>query len=970
MSGINRLPGPYGKLIDRGHRVRFSFEGKRYDGLSGDTLASALAAHGVVTLSRSFKYRRPRGILSAAGQDANSLVQLPGEPNVLADRLPIRKGLVAQGQNYSGSLAHDRGRALEWLAPFLPVGFYYKAFFRPRGVWRFWEKIIRARAGLGRVDVSAAGKHYEQIHEFADVAVIGGGAAGMAAALGAADAGADVLLIEEDPILGGALNYVRFDVAGQEAARHRRLLVEAVENHARIRIFAGAQATGLFADGWIPFIRADRLHKLRAGAVVAATGAFEQPAVFRRNDLPGIMLGSAAQRLMQLYAVRPGRRAVVVTANDEGYGVALDLLDAGVTVAAVADLRARPESGALRDAIRGRGVAVYDAHAPLEARADRDGRVRSMMLAPIPDEAGWTIRSRGPVIACDLVVLSAGYQSAINLLTQSGAKAVYDETRHALALSDIPAKHFVAGSANGCADLDGAIADGGAAGHEAAAAANGMRLPEAGRPSQARFVNHPYPIFPHPKGKDFVDFDEDLTVRDITDAVAEGYDRIELTKRYSTVGMGPSQGRLSNLAAIRLVARATGRTPAEVGVTTARPPFGPEKFGTLGGAAHHPARLTAMHHRHVELGATLTVAGSWLRPAFYGAPDRAERRIAEEVRSVRENVGIVDVSTLGGFDLRGLDAAEFLERFQTFVYKKQAVGRARYALTADLTGAIVDDGVACRLAEDHFYVTATTTGAERIHQSMLWWNAQWRLDVDIANVTGAFCAVNVAGPRSRRVLQSLVEGVDLSPEAFAYMGVRQGRVAGIPARLIRVGFVGELGFEIHCAANDGEKLWDALMEAGREFALRPFGVDAQRILRLEKGHIIVGQDTDALTHPFEADLAWAVSLKKPFFVGKRAIEIRNRETLQRKLVGFTLVDETAPPPAECQIVVRGHDIVGRVTSCVWSPTLARAIGLAYVAPDQAAPGAQFFIRGIKGDFILAQVTALPFYDPQLKRQEM
>jgi sarcosine oxidase subunit alpha len=381
-------------------------------------------------------------------------------------------------------------------------------------------------------------------------------------------------------------------------------------------------------------------------------------------------------------------------------------------------------------------------------------------------------------------------------------------------------------------------------------------------------------------------------------------------------------------------------------------------------------RLTAMHHRHIEAGAEMMPAGPWMRPAYYGPKERRDETILEEAANVRANVGIVDVSTLGGLEVRGPDAAEFLERIYTFAYKKQPVGRSRYVLMTDMAGVIADDGVAARFHEQHFYVTATTSGAPQVYQTMLWYNAQWRLDVDVTNVTASYAGVNIAGPRSRDVLTHLTSDVDLGAAAFPYMGVREGHVAGIPSRLLRVGFVGELGYEIHVPASQGEALWDALMEAGRAVGIRPFGVEAQRLLRLEKGHIIVSQDTDGLTTPDEADMEWAIAKAKPFFVGKRSIEIQRAKGVTRKLVGFVLADAADPMPKECHLVVRGGEITGRVTSVAYSPVLAKVVGLAFVAVDQAAVGTEFDVKVEGGRRVRAVVTKPPFYDPDNKRQEL
>jgi sarcosine oxidase subunit alpha len=404
-------------------------------------------------------------------------------------------------------------------------------------------------------------------------------------------------------------------------------------------------------------------------------------------------------------------------------------------------------------------------------------------------------------------------------------------------------------------------------------------------------------------------------------------------------------------------------------VTTQRPPFQPELLEVLGGRGFQPTRLTAMHHRHLALGAQMMPAGVWLRPAYYGAEAQRPDSIVAEVRAVRENVGLIDVSTLGKLEIRGPDAAEFLNRMYTFAYAKQPVGRSRYVLMTDGTGAIADDGVACRMNEQHFYVTATTSGVDAVYRAMMRWNAEWRLNVDIANVTAAYAAVNLAGPKAREVLARLVADIDLSGEAFPYMGVREGHVAGVPARLMRVGFVGELGYEIHVPASQGEHVWDALMREGAAFGVRAFGVEAQRVLRLEKGHIIIGQDTDGLTFPQEAEMGWAIAATKPFFIGKRAIDVQAARPLTRRLVGFTLPAGISLPE-ECNLAVRGTEIVGRVTSIAMSPSLGKAVGLAYVAPDQVEPGTRFDIKLGTGTTIQGEVVPVPFYDPENKRQEM
>jgi sarcosine oxidase subunit alpha len=973
MAGMNRLPAPFGAWIDRSKPVAFTFEGKPIEGFAGDNIASALLANGQTMISRSFKYHRPRGVLTMAGQDSNSLVQVGDEPNCLADKRRIEPGLKVEAQNYVGSFEDDKGRFTELVERFLPVGFYYKSFHEQKKSWAKWEPIIRAMAGLGKADLKADFHHsyYDKQYLFADVAVIGGGPAGMVAALSAAESGAEVILVDEGAELGGSLCYARFNADGTRGALTRAELAAAIAARSNIRVLSDSICTGLFADNWLAVIKGNRLYKLRAKSVVVATGSIEQPSVFRNNDLPGVMFASAAQRLVRLYAVKPGNRAVVLAANDDGYGAALEMLDAGISVAAIVDLRSAVPKTDTSQAVRRAGVEILAGHALREAVAGPGKtRITGAIAAPIAGDG--KLGDGGRTLNCDLILMAVGYSPAAHLLHHAGARFAYDAASHMYRPETLPAHVFAAGSVNQAYALEAVVADGRRAGWLAARDAGlaGGTEPPAPVDLGCDGITHPWPIFPHDKGMDFVDFDEDLKYKDLINGIADGYDNVELLKRYSTVGMGPSQGKHSAVAAVRIVARETGESLNRMSVTTQRPPYTPEKFGHMAGRVFEPERRTAMHHRHLELGAQMMPAGLWWRPAYYGQKAERDKAIREEVSAVRTCVGLIDVSTLGGLDVRGPDAAEFLNRMYTFAYAKQQIGRCRYVLMTDNAGVITDDGVAVRFHDEHFYVTATTSGVDAVYRQMLWWNAQWRLEVDVANVTAAYAGVNIAGPKSREVLKRVCNGVDLSAGAFPYMGAALAEVAGIPARIMRVGFVGELGYEVHVPASQGEALWDALMAAGGLEGIRPFGVEAQRVLRLEKGHIIVSQDTDGLTSVWEADMAWAVAKTKPFFVGGRSAEIQARKPLTRKLVGFTLQNDGDPCPEECHLVLKGEEIVGRVTSAVRSPSLNKVVGLAYVHPSDAEPGKPFDIKVQGGRRIRGVVAKHPFYDPDNKRQEM
>jgi sarcosine oxidase subunit alpha len=946
-----------GEFIDRSKPLTFTFQGRRYGACKGDSIASALSANGVSVLSRSFKYHRPRGIVSLAGCEANTLVAVNGIPNVFAERHLLSDGDRVLAQNYLGSPRFDLHAWTGAFDRFLPVGFYYRSFFRPKGAWRIWEPMIRHMAGIGRVDVKSKHGYFDKSYLFADVVVIGGGPAGMSAALAAAQEGSRVVIVDHNPSLGGALNYARFDAGGMQGRKERDRLIAAFERTADVMVLTGASCEGLFADHWLAIVKGRRLYKLRAGRVVLATGVLEQPALFRNNDLPGIMLGSAAQKLVKLYGVCPGECAVVLTANDHGYGVALDLADAGVEIAAVLDMRASSADGPLRAAVVNRGVRIEAGATVCEAlgrqhvRAVRVSRVRAKGEFEAPFDT----------IACDLVCVSTGFAPNLALAAHAGARLVYDQRTAMHRAEELPAGITLTGSVNQCCALDAMLADGERAG------GGNLREASTAIDSNAVGATDALPFCLHPRGKEFVDFDEDLTVKDIRDTIASGFDHVQLLKRYSTAGMGPSQGRHSAVNTIRLAALTRGLREEQIGSTTARPPYSGESFGVLAGRGFDPIRRSPMHHRHLEAGAQMMVAGAWLRPAYYGGAGDAPNAIAAEVASVRSGVGLIDVSTLGKIEVRGPDAAEFLNRIYFTAHLKQPLYRGRYALMTDATGAVIDDGVICRLADQHFYVTATTSGVEGVVRSMYFWNAQWQLDIDVTQVTAAYAAVNLAGPQCRAVLAQLCQDIDLAPDAFPYMGVRTGHVAHVPARLLRVGFVGELGYEIHVPASYGEFVWDRLLEAGERWDIQPFGVEAQRILRLEKGHVIVGQDTDGLTNPIEIGMGAGAS-SKTFFLGRAALQAHLKRGIDRKLVGFVL-ERIDAMPKESHLVIEQGEIAGRVTSCAYSAAAERVIGLAYVRPQKSEPGQTFSIRVDGGKLVTAQVVSLPFYDPANERQK-
>jgi sarcosine oxidase subunit alpha len=964
----NRLPQQPGEWIDRNQPVNFQFEGTTYTGYAGDVLASALWANNIRFTARSFKYHRPRGIYSLANHDANFLVDDGSRTNLRGDQLLIHEGLVARAVNTWGGLQRDRLKVTQRFGKLMPVGFYYKAFHTPRKLFPFFENQMRQVAGLGSLHPDYVAKTTPKDYAFCDLLVIGAGPAGLSAALAAADEGVDVLLVDELPHAGGSLTW---QLAGDpDACKLLKSLLERVHQHDRIRLRLGTQAAGWYSDHWIALVDEQRLTKLRAKALVVASGCYEQPAVFQNNDLPGILLGSAAQRLLYHYAVRPFRSAVVMTANSDGYRLALDLLEAGVEVPAVVDLRANSETE-LADRVARKGIEIHHQQAIFEAIPTKAKQaVAGVRIAPL--ESTGKLNAVNPTsIPCDGVAVSVGWAPTADILYQAGGRFSYDQALEQLVPTSLPSTVHVAGRIRGIFHWQDQVEDGHSSGL-AACRSLGHNQDQASAPIEPKgpAPSHPYPIFPHPGKKNFVDFDEDLHLDDFIHAHQEGYDNIELMKRYSTVGMGPSQGKLSNQNAIRILARLNENTIDQTGTTTSRPFHHPVSIEHLAGRRFHPARRTPMHDWHRDHGGQfIYVGGGWERPEFYAQAEKPRGDcILDEAHHVRQHVGMIDLGTLGKIVVSGPDAAAFLNRIYIGSFTKQKPGTLRYGVACDESGVIIDDGVVARLAEEHFYLSATSSGGASFYRELQRWALLWGMRVVLVNLAGQYTAMNLAGPRSRDVLSSLTD-IDLTPGGFPFSAARQGQLAGVSAIVMRVGFIGELGYEIHVPAHHGCHVWNAIMHTGEAHSIRPFGVEAQRLLRLEKGHLIVGQDTDALTTPNHANLAGLIRRQKKFFVGQRSLKIHDNHPLDRKLVGFCYPPNTELPlPDECNLIIADGQIAGRVTSIAHRSTLGHPLGLAHVRPDLAETGTTITIRTDSGALSHCQIADTPFYDPEGERQ--
>jgi sarcosine oxidase subunit alpha len=914
--------------------VTFTFDGQSITAGPGQTIAGALHEAGVHVLSRSFKYHRPRGLFCATGRCPNCLCTVDGDPNVRTCVTEATRGATVRSQNAWPSLRFDMLGILDRLHRFMPVGFYYRVMHKPRFLWPVFESIVRRIAGLGRVDRESGGRRrYDRQTLHSDVVVIGGGWAGLHAAIEASRRGRDVTLVDDRDALGGHLlenpaEQVELDAKFESTVR-------LVLDDPRIRVLQRATAFGCYEDRLVAVQTGNRLIRLRAGQVVVATGGWEQPLVFPGNDRPGVMLASGVQRMLWRDGCSFPGTAVVVTDNESGYQVAHALEAAGTRVAAVLDHNSTPAGH----------VGTLPVRSSQTIHSVRGRRhVTAAVVGPIEGSS-----SAGEVIPCNWVIEAVGFTTASGLLAQAGCRLVYDESRDLFRADQLVEGYRAAGSVNGTFGVDACAREGRLAGEVAAAGAGGgaIEVSPAERPSAPRRL---------PEGKKaFVCLCEDVTEGDLFDAVADGFSNIETLKRYSTVCMGPCQGKMCQAGSIAACARANGATISETGRTTARPPDQPVPLGVLAGRAphRHLYRLTALHDWHIEAGAVFMDSGAWKRPESYGDA-------SAEYQAVRDGVGLIDVSTLGKLELRGPDVAEFLEFVYPNRFAKLPIGKVRYGVICDESGIILDDGTIARLEEDRWFVTTTSGNAEGVDSWFRWWLAtrpDW--DICLTNISGATAAMNLAGPLSREVLERVCDG-DLSTESMPYLAARQMDVAGVGAILLRIGFVGELGYEIHVPTHLAEHVWSELMSAGAAAGIRPFGVEAQRRLRLDKQHLLAGQDTDALSNPLDAGLPWIVKLDKPDFVGREALKRASGREPGQQLVGFRLEGKQVPP--EPSLVLVDGRLEGRVTSARYSPVAGATVGLAWVPAELSENGREVSIQ-IDGQLVNAVVQREPFYDP-------
>ncbi len=993
-----RVPGR--GRIDHDSQVTFSFDGKTISGRKGDTIASALLANGIHLMGRSFKYHRPRGPVCAGSEEPNALMGTrrgPGqfEPNTRATVQEIWNGLQATSQNRYPSLEFDIGAVNDRAYMLFSAGFYYKTFMWPKSFWdKVYEPFIRSAAGLGVSPTENDPDKYASRYLHTDVLVIGAGPAGLASALAAARAGVRVTLVDENCEAGGTLlsepqamidGLAAWDWVEQAVAELKSL---------GARVMTRTTAIGYYHQNMVALCEKltdhlpapaahmprERMWRVRAGQVVLAQGALEKPLVFDGNDRPGVMLAGSAQTYLNRYGVRVGDNAVILTSHDSAWYAAFDLADAGTKIQAIVDTRENPDA-ALVEGAKSRSIRVLSGY----TATGTEGRLRVKSVRVNPVSNGRV--GAAETLSCDCLLMSGGWTPSLHLFSHTKGSLAWDDEKQTFLPDRKTEDCEIAGAGRGLWGIGAAINDGAEMGalvarHLGCDATAARFDVTADRPGTG--VSHkelPTDLNPG-KARAFVDYQNDVTAKDLRLAVREGMHSIEHVKRYTTNGMATDQGKMSNINGLNIAADALGKPQPKVGLTTFRPPYTPTTFGAFVG--YHKGdhfdvtRKTPIDSWAEENGAVFEPVSMWRR-AWYFPKDGEDMdaAVSRECRATRASLGMFDASTLGKIEVVGPDAVEFMNRMYTNPWTKLAPGRTRYGLLLGDDGYIRDDGVIGRLSDDRFHVTTTTGGAARVLNMMEdYLQTEWPdLDVWLTSTTEQWATIALNGPNARKLLEPFVEGLDISADAFPHMSIAECKVAGFPARLFRVSFTGELGFEVNVPAAHGRELWETLWEAGQKYDICPYGTETMHVLRAEKGYIIVGQDTDGTVTPYDAGISWAIGKAKPDFVGKRGLERPDLAAKGRKqLVGLLTRDGKTKLEEGAQIVLDPNQpipmkMVGHVTSSYHSDAVGRPIAFAVLESGHDKMGDTIYIPMPEG-VIEAEVTGTVFYDPEGARLKL
>ena len=987
-----------GRLVNKNKAVSFKFNGKNLNGFEGDTLASALLANDQMLMGRSFKYHRPRGVLASGAEEPNGLVNLGTgggfEPNQRVTTTELFDGLTATSQNHWPSLEFDVGAVNKHLSRFLPAGFYYKMFIHPRPFWKYvYEPIIRQSAGLGKAPKDRDQDTYEHFNIHVDVMIVGGGIAGLSAALAAGRTGARLMLVEQTAHWGGRAVVDQPIIDGIAAEDWVNNALQELESMENVTVRNRTQGSGVYDHGYVlayeritdhaPDLDAPRhrLWRIRAKQIVTATGAIERPLSFAGNDIPGVVLAAAVRDYVVNWGVSMGDRTVVVTNNDDAYRTAITLKKAGLEVPAIIDARSDAE-GDLVDEARALGIRIEFGKGISKVKGGK--RVTSVAVCAQAGEG-----AELEEISCDCVAMSGGWSPVVHLWSHCGGKLIWDDMQ-AMFRPDAEkpplgadGQGFVttAGIANGHLFTAEGIADGHAAGRAAAKLAGTTGKAGVAPMGEDAAEGPISPVWLMPQGakqslrsKAWLDFQNDVKVSDVQLAAQEGFESVEHAKRYTTLGMATDQGKLSNINGLAVLSKALNSDIPNVGTTTFRPPYTPISLASIAGPAQgelfQPTRLTPISDWSNANGADNEPVGQWRRPyAYVRNGETVHDAVNREVKNTRDNLGLLDASTLGKLIVKGPDAGKFLDMMYTNMMSNLAVGKCRYGLMCTENGFLSDDGVVARIDDETWLCHTTTGGAERIHAWMEDWLQceWWDWKVYVANVTEQLAQIAVVGPNARKVLEKL-GGMDVSKETLPFMQWADGTLGGFDVRAYRISFSGELSYEIAVAASQGRALWDALLEAGAEFGAMPYGTECLHILLAEKGFIMIGDETDGTVIPQDLNLNWALSKKKTDYLGKRAHARSHMADPNRwKLVGLETLDGSVLPDGAYAIAdgdnANGQrNVQGRVTSTYYSANLERgiAMGLVLHGPDRMGEVIEF--NKVDGTTVKTKIVDPVVYD--------